>query len=103
MKKAINSKVKEWGAKQKVPPSLIIAHYINKGDEFWSQLTEKKLETQLKKLYAEEKKEEEEVKSGVRHTINMITVSFTETLSRGAYELAHLDYSLKCEIIKKYI
>ena len=56
MKKAINSKVKEWGAKQKVPPSLIIAHYINKGDEFWSQLTEKRLETQLKKLYAEEKK-----------------------------------------------
>jgi late competence protein required for DNA uptake (superfamily II DNA/RNA helicase) len=103
MAKAITNKVREWGAKQKVPPSLIIAHYINKGDQFWSQLTEEELETQLKKLYAEEKKEEEEVKTGVRHAIKMITVSFTKILSRGAYELAHLDYSLKCEIIKKYI
>lgn len=97
MTKAMKAKIEEWVNKQSVYPTLIVAHYIDKGDKMWSSISEEELEEAIQKEYTAEKERD---KKGI---VYMITASFTEALSRGAYSLAHLDRDLKCAIIKQYI
>ena len=97
MTKKMKEAVEKWGNAQKVAPSLIVGHYIDKGQQMWGSMSKETLDECIKKVYDEEAQDE---KKGV---IKMITASFTETLSRGAWDLAHQEYELRCNIIKTYI
>ena len=107
MTKEREAQVQEWANKQNTFPTLIVAHLVTIANRVLSQITQEELEALIQEEYKKEmereKEEQEEKKNKTTFHINPLSASFTEALYRGAYDLAHLDYDLECDIIKKYL
>lgn len=98
----------EWARKQKQLPNLIIGHYLAYGQNTWEAMTEEHLKAAIQAEYDKAAKEERENKEKLARGEKGISwcwyaPEFAEALDRGAFELAHMSYELRRQIIKDFL